>query len=1711
MDLQKTITESLRSPLPSTGEGQPSPLDLPSSYIDDHNAREEYPLPSSNRKNMHRIAKKDIHISFPTSVSEAVATECCELVETMVQGGLQQLGDSIPIVFCPPQPEEKQSFKICCLIESTPEALLCSPDLLSFSLPQDLFLSSSTIFRVLFSIDTLQGRSFLFIYNAATFEGHDARHILTKFSSHLPQQIALCLTTPALCQHIATALATTPHTYTPLLQQELMRWISPRFSFSPTVFLNELQRFLLAVDTDFKTIRTPTHLLRLVHSHLWLKEKHSYYKSLHGSEKWFYYRVFRSKLQFPFGTKDVICLVISLHSLSTYEQFDHRHILLACKRCIPSLEAVPRSFYMYRYSEEPTLSLYLEIEKNDGSPPSSNEMTLLKRELGQELSASIEQVMSRIDIPQNEEDLLRNFLLLSQQIRTIQDTPQVIIQFHGQSDTALEFHVTLVRVIKRGQEEAPIPSVSVSEITRCVPLRSSVIDTLRAKHIKQGIVFLVECLKEHFLRRDRSVDFLKARESVVHCIESSFGKVRDLNGGLIYQQHQLLKNIHPLLTKEETKEISLIENLFHSLSPSIMKNLLGPEHVVTVFRQLLALRKRAHHASSNNFIVEEYSKEVFIGFIRPPSFTKEDVFQAEQLFQLTNNELAVCEVLSDGHQFCFVICLSQDMTVREKITTWLQEKIREKRVPKEKKSLRICLSRPILSLDPRIGTDRISGTVIKMLYEGLMRLDPSGSPSHAIAEEVLISDDGKTYTFMLRPTYWTNGSQVTAYDFEYAWKKILDPSFQTVFDYLFFPIFNARLAKAGRLSIDAVGIHAINDHVLIVELERPSPYFLELCCLWIYSPLCQDLDKNHPGWAYFGDRTYVCNGPFKLIKWGRNSGIQVEKNEHYWDKERVSVEHIDLKLVEDPLAALQLFEQGDLDWIGEPLSETPLCLFKQRNPRIHTYPMAAVQWYDFNVQHPPFRSTKVRQAFSYALDRTAIIREILYGDERPSHSILPPSLSLIDSQPPLAFDLEIAHRLFRDGMEEQGLTDSILKPLKMVVYDKEPHKTMAQAVIHAWEKAFGISIVLDVVSWHEFFERVGGTSHDILGHVWYSWYKDPLYTLGVFKSKNNSMNSSHWSNEEYTQLIDKAEAEIDSHQRELLLKKAEGMILHEVPCVPVFDYNSRYLKNENVDNIYVSHLGNVDFKWASFSPHHSASLKIPSHDVVASSHPSTDKIRLYLQTEPLSLDPRVGGDKRNQVLIRELYEGLMRIGKDGRCENGLAESISISDDLKVYVFHLRPSLWSNGSELTADDFVWTIKSAIDPSFSTSYAYAFFPIKNAKKAHHGECSFDDVGIAAKDKKTLEITLERPVPYFLELTSNPIYSPVCKACVSGNHRWASDVFPKYTCNGPFILSHHSQKSEILLEKNPYYWDSDSVKSSRLSFRIIKDPQEAFQMFELGELDWYGDPCGTITPESFRALHRKGSLKHRQGGGTAWLACRTDIPHLKSPKIRRAIACAINRQELCESLYHTPAFSLLPPFMTLADTKAFEDNSPETAVALFEEGLAEIGMAKEGYPSLAISHVSDPTINAAVKTVQKQLKGVLGIHVTTSLQDWDIFVKRFSAGDFEMALASWFAWFEDPIFTLQLLKYKNTGMNGTAWEDPTYSRLLDLSDSARDAQQRREYLKQAEALVMNELPVIPIFYRADSYAKAPGVVGEVASPVGLMELKHLKRTHPGGNFPQ
>ena len=503
--------------------------------------------------------------------------------------------------------------------------------------------------------------------------------------------------------------------------------------------------------------------------------------------------------------------------------------------------------------------------------------------------------------------------------------------------------------------------------------------------------------------------------------------------------------------------------------------------------------------------------------------------------------------------------------------------------------------------------------------------------------------------------------------------------------------------------------------------------------------------------------------------------------------------------------------------------------------------------------------------------------------------------------------------------------------------------------------------------------------------------------------------------------------------------------------------------------------------------------------------PKTSVVRLYLQADPFSLDPRVGGDRRSQLVIRELFEGLTRIGQDGRVELASASSYTISDDGLVYTFKLKPSLWSNGEPVTAYDFEYGWKSLLDPSFATPFSYALYAIKNAKKARLGQISLSEVGIKALDPETFQVTLEHPAPYFFEFTSNPLFSPIYKDIASKDSHWASKTGDSYVTNGPFILKERIAKSHIILEKNPNYSSRTPPPSDILSFSIIEDPMTAYSLFTQKELDWIGDPCGTVPLEVLKDLNTSNRLIKKATGKLCWLVVGTKRPKLHSPLIRKAIATAINRKALCSYLLQgdeTAAFSYLPKVLSMLEKPTFQDNNPEEAKRLFEQGLKELHMSKKTFPGIVITHWADPTEKALAQALQHQLIQSLEIPVTLSSVDWSTFFKKVTSGDIDIAPFGWYPWYDDPIYNLEYIKYANNGINGTGWENPRYIELLNNSDQTLNQKERKAYMREAEELAMQELPIIPLFTQTYKYAKTAELRGEALSPTGIMELKCLEK---------
>ena len=505
--------------------------------------------------------------------------------------------------------------------------------------------------------------------------------------------------------------------------------------------------------------------------------------------------------------------------------------------------------------------------------------------------------------------------------------------------------------------------------------------------------------------------------------------------------------------------------------------------------------------------------------------------------------------------------------------------------------------------------------------------------------------------------------------------------------------------------------------------------------------------------------------------------------------------------------------------------------------------------------------------------------------------------------------------------------------------------------------------------------------------------------------------------------------------------------------------------------------------------------------------PTKCEAKLYLQADPLSLDPRIGGDRRSQCIIRQLFDGLFHYGEGRTLEPLLASSYTISPDGLVYTFTLKPACWSNGAKVTAHDFVYAWTSVLDPSFPSSFAYAFYPIKNAKAARLGTVPLDKVGVRAMNSDTLEVTLEHPTPYFLELTANPLYSPLYKPFVENDKEWAKKVGKEFITNGPFRLQKRAAKESIILETNPFYLGKDKSKVSTISFTIIDDPMTAFSLILKGELDWLGDPLGTVPLDVLATLEQENRLTKKRSDKECWLMVGTKYPHLESVKIRKAIASACHRHDLCAHILkgnEHPASSILAPDISQTDGMLFfSDGDPEEANRLFCEGLQDLGMTREEYPELVISYLSDPTEKIVVQTLQQQIEDALHIRIRLESYDWPSYFKKiFGEKSIQLGSIGWVSWLFDPISTLEAFSYANSGTNGTSWENARFIELLDKANNTADPVNRRKLLREAEEIIMTELPIIPLYSVPYKYAKNANIEGEKLSPNGILELRNLSK---------
>lgn len=516
--------------------------------------------------------------------------------------------------------------------------------------------------------------------------------------------------------------------------------------------------------------------------------------------------------------------------------------------------------------------------------------------------------------------------------------------------------------------------------------------------------------------------------------------------------------------------------------------------------------------------------------------------------------------------------------------------------------LNLILAAEPKTLDLSLATDLYSSMILNEVTEGLTRMerDKDGNevPAAAGAKEWKKSDDGLVWTFTLRDHNWSDGQKVKASDYVYSMLRTLDPNLGSQYAYFLFGIKGAEQYNAGKAKKEDVGIKAVNDNTLEFTLNQPIPYFLLLTSFKTFLPQRQDYVEKHGDKYGTEAETLPVNGPFKITSWVHQSGVVLEKNDTYWDKDRVKLSKVNYKIVKDETARMNELENGSIDSAGVRKPE----YIKQfteggKHTNITGYDGSIVyQTYNtvpkINGKVNPFSNAKVRLAFTLALNRQDIIDTLYKGLGTPALGWIPFDIlsgtkeyrKTVGVEPlKEAYDkYKDPKALFIEGIKELGLGED---PSKVTITylnsgTDAQSKEFADYYQQAYQKVLGCKIENEAMEWNQFSKRLDDGEYQLAGLAWGADYNDPMTFMDMWLSNAGQMNNG-WKSAKYDDLINRTRTAKDEAERTELFKQAEKLLLvDEAVVAPVTYRKYNTFRANYVKNIMVVNQGTSEIKYA---------------------------------------------------------------------------------------------------------------------------------------------------------------------------------------------------------------------------------------------------------------------------------------------------------------------------------------------------------------------------------------------------------------------------------------------------------------------------------------------------------------------------------------------------
>lgn len=508
--------------------------------------------------------------------------------------------------------------------------------------------------------------------------------------------------------------------------------------------------------------------------------------------------------------------------------------------------------------------------------------------------------------------------------------------------------------------------------------------------------------------------------------------------------------------------------------------------------------------------------------------------------------------------------------------------------------------------------------------------------------------------------------------------------------------------------------------------------------------------------------------------------------------------------------------------------------------------------------------------------------------------------------------------------------------------------------------------------------------------------------------------------------------------------------------------------------------------------------------------PSANTLLMGNGAEPAALDPHTVTGIPEHHILSALYEGLVNLNPvTMEPVPGVAESWKVSEDGRVYTFHLRKDAkWSNGDPVTAQDFLYAWRRILTPELGALYAYMLHDMTNARAYNEGEITdFELVGAKALDDYTLEVTLDNPTPYFMTLHTHYTWFPIHRPTIEKFDAF-TDRATKWTrpgnvvTNGPFVLSSWEPGRVIKVVKDPTYWDAETVKLDGIWFYPVDDRQTEERMFRAGDLHFTGSVPTHKVPGYLR--DQPELIWTNPWLGSYFYRINVEREGLSDARVRRALSCAVDRRSIVENITlggQLPGEFYVPPGMNGYEPKHYAVHDPDKAKAL----MAEAGYpGGKGFPVVEILYNTDDDHRKIAEAIQAMWKETLGINVTLMNQDWKVYLDTTNQRNYDIARAGWIGDFIDPINFLECFTTGN-GNNRTGYSNPEYDALIGQARVTGNQTERNALYAQAEELLLTDMPIIPIYIYTRTILADPRVKGRAANLLDYISYKSIYIEQP------